>query len=297
MLKHFFASCCLKYLVSTISVISVTDLWSFIRIYKKGSIETLLRSFNRCQARQLLQGAVTWLCTKLEYNTTKSGFWGKLALFKVISERYRTRLIYTIFDIFWEWCKNIVDQKYIIHTRHYNLAKPWLDKIWSVISVTVISMTFPSISYVIYMGKNNFRYKSAHQTYLPKQKDFTIIVYCVIDRYIDLKGHWTSSTSSPTFSKKVEIFIPLEVLALVMTACGVLRSRLTYFWGYMNISSIFYFSKSTSINTQLFSSLWGTLKMMLFTKYLIKWKRIGRISWNFRYKFGFQSFIELDIKK
>ena len=77
--------------------------------------------------------------------------------------------------------------------------------------------------------------------------------------------------------KKVGIFIPLELLAWVMTACRVLRSRLTYFWRYMNISSIFYFSKSTSINTQ-YSSLWDTLKMMLFTKYLIKWKLISRIS-------------------
>ena len=84
------------------------------------------------------------------------------------------------------------------------------------------------------------------------------------------------------FPKKVGIFIPLEVLAWVMTACRVLRFRLTFFWRYMNISSIFYFSKSTSINTE-YSSLWDTLKMMLFTKYLIKWERIGRISWNFRY--------------
>ena len=97
-------------------------------------------------------------------------------------------------------------------------------------------------------------------------------------------------------SKKVGIFIPLELLAWVMTACKVLRSRLTYFWRYMNISSIFYFSKSTSINTQ-YSSLWDTLMMMLFTKYLIKWKCIGRISWNFRYEFDLQSFTELDIKK
>ena len=58
------------------------------------------------------------------------------------------------------------------------------------------------------------------------------------------------------FPKKVGIFIPLEVLALVKTACRVLHSRLTYFWRNMNISSIFYFSKSTSKNTQ-YSSLWG----------------------------------------
>ena len=112
-----------------------------------------------------------------------------------------------------------------------------------------------------------------------------------------LKGHWTSSTSSPTFfPKTVGIFIPLDVLAWVKTTCQVLHSRLTYFWRNMNISNIFYFSKSTSINTQ-YSSIWGTLKMMLFTKYLIKWKRIGRISWNFRYWFDFKSSIELDIKR
>ena len=45
-----------------------------------------------------------------------------------------------------------------------------------------------------------------------------------------IKGHWTSSTPSPNFfQKKGGIFIPLEVLAWVMTACRVLRSRLTYF--------------------------------------------------------------------
>ena len=103
---------------------------------------------------------------------------------------------------------------------------------------------------------------------------------------LSLKGHWTGITSSPNFfHKKVVIFIPLEVLAWVMTACWVLRSGLTYFRRNMNISSIFYFSKSTSINTQ-YSSLWDTLKMMLFTKYLIKLKRIGRISWNFQYWFN-----------
>ena len=49
----------------------------------------------------------------------------------------------------------------------------------------------------------------------------------------------------------------------------------------------------SSINTQ-YSSLWDTLEMMLFTKYLIKWKRIGRISWNFRYWFNSKSSIEKD---
>ena len=84
----------------------------------------------------------------------------------------------------------------------------------------------------------------------------------------NLKGHWVSLRSSPTFSKKVVIFIPLAVLAWIMTACWVLRSRLTYFWRNMSISSIFYFSKSASINSQ-YRILWDTLKMVLFTKYLI----------------------------
>ena len=69
-----------------------------------------------------------------------------------------------------------------------------------------------------------------------------------------------------------------------MTACWVLCSRLTYFWRNMNISSIFYFSKSTLINTQN-SGLWDTRKMMLFRKCLVKWKGIGRISWKCWYLF------------
>ena len=50
-----------------------------------------------------------------------------------------------------------------------------------------------------------------------------------------------------------------------------------------------------SINTQCSSR--DTLKMMLFTKYLIKWKRIGRINWKFRYWFNLKSSMELDIKR
>ena len=82
-----------------------------------------------------------------------------------------------------------------------------------------------------------------------------------------------------------------------MIVCQFWSSRLTFFWRNMSISSIFYFSKSTSINTQ-YSSLWDTLKMMLFIKYLIfKWKCIGRISWKFQYWFNLKSTIELDIKR
>ena len=130
MLKHLFASFCLKYLVPTISVISVTDLWSVIRIYKKRSIETLLRSFNMCQARPLLHGAVTWFCTKFEYNTTKSGFWGKDSF---IQRHLRT--LYSSFNSYNFWHFLRVMQKHCwpeVHklqnrARHYNLAKPWLN--------------------------------------------------------------------------------------------------------------------------------------------------------------------------
>ena len=45
--------------------------------------------------------------------------------------------------------------------------------------------------------------------------------------------------------------------AFVMTACWLQPSTLTYFWSNVNISSIFYFSKSTFINTQ-HSDLWDT---------------------------------------
>ena len=47
----------------------------------------------------------------------------------------------------------------------------------------------------------------------------------------------------PTFSKKVVIFIPLEVLAWVTTACWISCSRLFYCWRNMSISSIFYFQR------------------------------------------------------
>ena len=52
------------------------------------------------------------------------------------------------------------------------------------------------------------------------------------------------------FQKKVGILVPLKVLAWVMTTCWVSCSWLSYLWRNMNISSIFFFSKSTSINTQ-----------------------------------------------
>ena len=67
------------------------------------------------RARQDNYYAVQWLDSAQNSSIIPQNlnFEERLALFNVISERYRTRLIHTIFDIFWEWCKNIVDPKYI----------------------------------------------------------------------------------------------------------------------------------------------------------------------------------------
>ena len=43
--------------------------------------------------------------------------------------------------------------------------------------------------------------------------------------------------------------------------------------------------------------VWDTLKMMLFTKYLIEWKRIGRIWWKLWFWFNLQSSLQLDMKR
>ena len=103
-----------------------------LKLTKKGSIEILLRSFNTCQARQLLHGAVTWFCTKFEYKTTKSGFWGKVTC-SFIQRHLRT--LYNSFNSYNFWHFLRVMQKHCwpeVHklqnrARHYNLAKPWLD--------------------------------------------------------------------------------------------------------------------------------------------------------------------------
>ena len=87
-------------------------------------------------------------------------------------------------------------------------------------------------------------------------------------QYLRLKGALDKyNIILQLFPAKGGIFISLEVWAWVMIACWVWRSRLIYFRRNMNISSILYFSKSTSINAQ-YSSLWDTLQIMLFTKYL-----------------------------
>ena len=161
--KTFFASFCLKYLVPTISVISVKDLWSVIRIYKKRVSKHCCNLSTR--ARQDNCYTVQWLDSAENSSTIPQNldFEEKLPLFNVISESYRTRLIHTIFDIFWQWCKNIVDPKYISFKTAPGITI-WQShgeiQVWSVISVT-----FPSMSYVIYMGKNIFDNQRAKHIY------------------------------------------------------------------------------------------------------------------------------------
>ena len=80
-------------------------------------------------------------------------------------------------------------------------------------------------------------------------------LFLVGKRLFLIKGALDKFNITPNFfQKKVGIFIPLEVLVWVKTACRVLRSRLTSFWRNMNISSIFYFSKSTSINSYKYTN-------------------------------------------
>ena len=64
----------------------------------------------------------------------------------------------------------------------------------------------------------------------------------------------------------------------------------------MHISSIFYFSKSTSINTQ-YSSLWDTLKMMLFSIYKIlnKMKMLLQNQLKIQHRFYSKRSIEVEI--
>ena len=112
-----------------------------------------------------------------------------------------------------------------------------------------------------------------------------------------LKGHWTSVTSSPQFLfKKVEIFIPKEVLAKVMTACWLLHSSSTYFLRNIAICSNFYFLKSTSKNTQ-YSGLWDTLGMMLFTKKSNEMKTLWRNRLKFLVLVYYKVFFRTKYKK
>ena len=55
----------------------------------------------------------------------------------------------------------------------------------------------------------------------------------------------------------------------------------------------FFFFK-VDFNKYTIQCLWDILKMMLFTKYFMKWNRIGRNSWKFQYWFNLKSSMELD---
>ena len=130
-LKHFFLPIFVWNILSRRLPSSPSQIFEVsLKLTKKGvskhSCDLSIRD------RQDSYYTVQWLDSdkKFEYNTTKSRFWGKLPLFKVISERCRTLLMYTIFDIFWQWWKKHCwpeVSKLKNSARHYNLAKPWLD--------------------------------------------------------------------------------------------------------------------------------------------------------------------------
>ena len=55
----------------------------------------------------------------------------------------------------------------------------------------------------------------------------TVIFGTVKDGSLDIKGALDNFSLIPIFSKKVEIFIPLEVYTYVVTACLILLATLT----------------------------------------------------------------------
>ena len=71
---------------------------------------------------------------------------------------------------------------------------------------------------------------------------------------------WHHPIDCPPPKKKIS----LEVLTFLMTACWILHSGVIYLWRNVNISSIFHYSKSASVNTQ-HSSLWDTIGLILLT--------------------------------
>ena len=67
--------------------------------------------------------------------------------------------------------------------------------------------------------------------------------------WIILKGHWTTSASSPIcFQKRIEILIPLEVNIYVVTACSILLANSTHLQRNMHFSFLSYLLKSTLKN-------------------------------------------------
>ena len=75
-----------------------------------------------------------------------------------------------------------------------------------------------------------------------------------------LKRHWTTSASSPFFfSKKVEIFIPLEGYAYVINTRAFLFATSIQLQRYKDFSFVGHFKKSTSKNTNtvVYGTLWG----------------------------------------
>ena len=134
-----------------------------------------------------------------------------------------------------------------------------------------------------------------------REKNFILIrISCSFSMVLQIKRSWRAmdakdsshikgalnknNTIPDFFFQKSWDFYTIRSVGMAMTACWFLPSSSTYYWRNVNISSMFYFSKSTLINTK-HSGIWYTLGMKLFTKYLIKWICIGRISWKVWYWF------------
>ena len=127
------------------------------------------------------------------------------------------------------------------YTKHFR--RMIVERLCCIVAKVDKSTNFRTIRFISFKIR---RGRGAQETsILRENRKLSIVIKGALDKY-----NIIPPDHSQTFSKKkVEIFISLEVLAWVMTAGWVLRSRLIYFWRNMNISSIFYFSKSTSINT------------------------------------------------
>ena len=97
------------------------------------------------QGKTIITLRIDLILWKMQVKYFKSRFWRKVPLFNVIYECYWTHLIHAIFDFFKLLHKSYVDSKYV----GYKTA-PGI-KIGSVISVTVIYVTFSSISHVNYI--------------------------------------------------------------------------------------------------------------------------------------------------
>ena len=155
-----------------------------------------------------------------------------------------------MYSSFWTWKLYVMRWKYTFFTTYSNLSdiEP--------IQTLPITYSFVSIFHITQEEKAHSSFFNVF-SFINISTQVEVPYMCKLQIHYQLKGALDKCNIIPNFfQKKVGIFIPLEVLAWVMTACWVLRSTLIYFWRNGNISVIFYFSKSTSVNTQYSGTLW-----------------------------------------